>query len=173
MNQTQTRPCHSSSKRPPRPKPKGNGQPIRTRGPLANGRTVEGAPRTERFFFFVFCAPTRGGRVSPAPWLFVIVARRKLARAVHYHHSPSSLYCRPPTLFCLFSCQPFCGAPREPRVAGRCHAPLPRFLSEVIRSRGAAEALRNRRRGGVVASSGSNFATALDESMTHAPWKSQ
>ena len=31
------------SKRPPRPKPKGNGPPIRTRGPLANGRTAEGA----------------------------------------------------------------------------------------------------------------------------------
>ena len=60
MNQTQTRPCHSSSKRPPRPKPKGNGQPIRTRGPLANGRTVEGAPRTERAFFCFLRAHQRG-----------------------------------------------------------------------------------------------------------------
>ena len=38
-----TRPRRASSKRPSRPKPKGNGQPIRTRGSLANGRTVEGA----------------------------------------------------------------------------------------------------------------------------------
>ena len=30
-------------KRPPRPKPKGSGQPTRTRGPMANGRAVEGA----------------------------------------------------------------------------------------------------------------------------------
>ena len=36
MNYTQTRPRRASSKRPPRPKPKGNGQPIRTRGLLAN-----------------------------------------------------------------------------------------------------------------------------------------
>ena len=37
------RPRRASSKRPSRPKPKGNGQPIRTRGSLAGGRTVEGA----------------------------------------------------------------------------------------------------------------------------------
>ena len=43
MNQTQTRPRRASSKRPSRPKPKGNGQPTRTRCSLANGRTVEGA----------------------------------------------------------------------------------------------------------------------------------
>ena len=44
MNKTQTRPRRASSKHPPRPKPKGNGQPIRTRGPLANGgRVVEGS----------------------------------------------------------------------------------------------------------------------------------
>ena len=34
--------CRASSKRPSRPKPKGNGQPIRTRGSLADGQTVEG-----------------------------------------------------------------------------------------------------------------------------------
>ena len=33
----------ASARRPSRPKPKGNGQPIRTRRSLANGRTVEGA----------------------------------------------------------------------------------------------------------------------------------
>ena len=38
-----TRPRRASSKRPSRPKPKGSGQPIRTRGPLTNGRAVEGA----------------------------------------------------------------------------------------------------------------------------------
>ena len=37
------RPRRASSKRPSRPKPKGSGQPIRTRESLANGRTVEGA----------------------------------------------------------------------------------------------------------------------------------
>ena len=50
MNQTQTRPRRASSKRPSRPKPKGNGQPTRTRRSLANGRTVEGGcePRAGR-----------------------------------------------------------------------------------------------------------------------------
>ena len=43
VNLTQTRPRRASSKRPSRPKPKGNGQPTRTRESLANGRTVEGA----------------------------------------------------------------------------------------------------------------------------------
>ena len=37
------RPRRASSKHPSRPKPKGNSQPIRTRGSLANGRTVEDA----------------------------------------------------------------------------------------------------------------------------------
>ena len=45
---TQTRPHRASSKRPSRPKPKGNGQPIRTRRSLANGRTVEGASHSTR-----------------------------------------------------------------------------------------------------------------------------
>ena len=44
MNVTQIRPRLASSKHPSRPKPKGSGQPTRTRGSLANdGRAVEGA----------------------------------------------------------------------------------------------------------------------------------
>ena len=46
MNQTQTRPRRASSKRPSRPKPKGNSQPImaqmQAQRSLANGRTVKG-----------------------------------------------------------------------------------------------------------------------------------
>ena len=48
VNRTQTRTRHASSKRPSRPKPKGSGQPIRTRGSLTNGRTVGGAVRPRK-----------------------------------------------------------------------------------------------------------------------------
>ena len=64
-----TRPRRASSKRPSRPKPKGNGQPTRTRRSLANGRTVEGADHLTTFVcngrpgsrFLVLMGPCRFG----------------------------------------------------------------------------------------------------------------
>ena len=58
------KPAHAvpvSSKRPPRPKPKGSGQLIKTRGSLANERTVEGAVFFFKSNIFLFGRALRDG----------------------------------------------------------------------------------------------------------------
>ena len=95
INETQTRPCRSSSKRPPRPKPKGNGQPTRTRGSLANGRTVEGArgrgeakpPSLPERKFHVFLTAPRKKKPNKKSALGIMVAlREKTPPKTRNHH---------------------------------------------------------------------------------------
>ena len=104
----------SSSKHPPRPKSKGSGQPIRTRGSLANGRTVEGAwgqsrgrvpslrrrgrPRRAGMRFLCFQpggAPTWGDVRVRAPFGFLAACGR-LPKARR-----GQVYCAPGIVKCV------------------------------------------------------------------------